>query len=188
MFLLKFFTGNKKINRLAASRCWRRDYVAKKRRQGRASGFTLIELLVVIAIIGLLSSITLASFKGAVNRAKDAAALSTGSQLARVIQMCDGDGGKVVAPNSSTDPTNDICSLGSSYGNWPQSPKGWTWYPYVWTIGENNLTYAYALNSRMYCGHYPGFSIYCGGVHIGLCRVADGFGCAMYNPSTGIWE
>ncbi|MFH0791808.1 MAG: type II secretion system protein [bacterium] len=159
------------------------------------SGFTLIELLVVIAIIGLLSSIVLVSLRGAVDKAKDTAAFSTGSQLARAIQLCDAEGGKVTIPNSPTKPTNDICTLGSSYGIWPQSPREWVWYQYVWVSGEANLIYAYnSYNGRlMHCGHYPGWTTYyCppngGAVHVGLCRLVLGFGCTMYNSVTGIWE
>ena len=41
------------------------------------SGFTLIELLVVISIIGILSSLALATYVGAKEKAKDAATLET---------------------------------------------------------------------------------------------------------------
>lgn len=158
-------------------------------------GFTLIELLVVISIIGLLASVVLATFPGATRKAKDTGALSAGSQISRLIQMCDFDGGKVTIPNSTTNPTNDICTLGSTYGTWPKSPNGWAWYQYVWTSGENDLMYAESQYSgrAMYCGHYPDWTLYyCppngGAVHVGLCRLVRGWGCTMYNPTTGIWE
>ncbi|MEK7104237.1 MAG: type II secretion system protein [Patescibacteria group bacterium] len=158
-------------------------------------GFTLIELLVVIAIIGLLASIVLVTFPTIMSKAKDVSALSAGIQISKVIQMCDLDGGKVTVPNSSTDPTNDICTAGSAYGTWPKSPNGWVWYQYVWVGGENNLIYLTSqYNGRvMYCGHYPDWTTYyCppngGAIHTGLCRLVQGFGCTMYNPTNGIWE
>ncbi|MEK7173232.1 MAG: type II secretion system protein [Patescibacteria group bacterium] len=44
-------------------------------------GFTLIELLVVITIIGILASIVLVQFPGAVSKAKDSRAISAFSQM-----------------------------------------------------------------------------------------------------------
>ena len=44
-------------------------------------GFTLIELLVVISIIGILASIVLIQFPGAVSKARDSRAISALSQL-----------------------------------------------------------------------------------------------------------
>jgi len=152
-------------------------------------GFTLIELLVVIAIIGLLSSILLASFNKIREKAKDAAALALGIQLAKAIEACAIDGGKVTTPNDGVNPTNNLCTVGDSY-KWPKAPQGWTWYQFVWVSGEENLTYAWNdYNGRlMHCGHYPPWAGYCGGVHTGLCRCVIGFSCAILNPVTGIWE
>ena len=44
-------------------------------------GFTLIELLVVIAIIGILASVVMVQFPGAVGKAKDSRAISALSQM-----------------------------------------------------------------------------------------------------------
>lgn len=44
-------------------------------------GFTLIELLVVITIIGILASVVLVNFPGAVKRANDARVVSSMSQI-----------------------------------------------------------------------------------------------------------
>ncbi len=45
------------------------------------NGFTLIELLVVISIIGILASIVLIQFPGAVSKARDSRAISAFSQM-----------------------------------------------------------------------------------------------------------
>lgn len=160
----------------------------------KGSGFTLIELLVVVAIIGLLSSVIMASLNSARIKTKNTAALVAGQSLASAILQCDIDAGKVTVPNSTTSPTNALCTVGNS-GNWPKVPDGWVWYQYVWTSGEDNLVYLTSTYSGnlMHCGHYPSWTdYYCspngGAVHVGLCRLVKGFGCTVYDPVTGIWK
>jgi prepilin-type N-terminal cleavage/methylation domain-containing protein len=58
-----------------------RKFPDKKKKQKFLTGFTLIELLVVITIIGILASVVLVQFPGAVSRAKDSRVVSSMSQL-----------------------------------------------------------------------------------------------------------
>ena len=55
------------------------------------SGFTLIELLVVISIIGILASLTLASFGNAQQKARDGVRKSDLSQIKRALELAKSD-------------------------------------------------------------------------------------------------
>lgn len=62
--------------------------VAIKRHSGLSSrGFTLIELLVVISIIGILASVTFASLRGALSRARDARRISELRQIRMALEV-----------------------------------------------------------------------------------------------------
>jgi prepilin-type N-terminal cleavage/methylation domain-containing protein len=78
-------------------------------------GFTIIEVLVVIAIIGILSavvSVSLSSYRNSGNSTRANGELNSAVASAA---NCWAFGGKVKQPASG----ENICSLGSTYGQWP---------------------------------------------------------------------
>ena len=158
-----------------------------------AKGFTLIELLVVIAIIGILSSVVIASLSSARLRANDTAAYASANEILKMIAACAIDGGKITVPDSTTAPTNSLCTLGASYGTWPKPMSGWALNQGITTTGESNLLGINRVSGNfthttMYCGYHNSWAGYCGTVHVGMCRVATDFSCARYNSSTAVWE
>ena len=63
-------------------------------------GFTLIELLIVITIIGILASLTLASYGGAQQKARDGVRKSDLSQIKRALELAKSDcSGSAYYPN-----------------------------------------------------------------------------------------
>ena len=83
-------------------------------------GFTFIELLVVIAIIGILAAVVIFYSTNFTKRARSTRAMAQASSGIPAMISCWGNSGKV---NSS----GQICTLGSSYGNWPTMPMDYTY-------------------------------------------------------------
>lgn len=80
-------------------------------------GFTLIELLIVIAIIGILTSVLLANFSGARERARDAKRKSDLNTLKTALQLYYNDFGRF--PAAGTGNTIAGCgAAGTSVCNW----------------------------------------------------------------------
>ena len=98
-------------------------------------GFTLVELLVVIAIIGILSSVAVVNLNSARDKAKEAAALATGSSIIPLVVMCETSGGDLEDPTSGTDGGGDVCTSPYEIGvDWPDPPAS-----YSFSIESSNL-------------------------------------------------
>ncbi len=53
----------------------------------KQSGFTIVELLIVVVVIAILAAITIVAYNGIQNRAKNSAALSSATQVAKKIAI-----------------------------------------------------------------------------------------------------
>lgn len=110
----------------------------------KKQGFTLIELLVVIAIIGILSAIAIINLNSARNRAKDAAAKHSLSDVVTAGFLCQESGWNLNCETGQSAPTScgDVGILGgtpkegskicasndpaNTIGTWPKlSDYGW---------------------------------------------------------------
>lgn len=58
--------------------------------KSKNAGFTIVELLIVIVVIGILAAITIVSFNGVQNRAKDTAQITLVSQWESYIEALRG--------------------------------------------------------------------------------------------------
>jgi prepilin-type N-terminal cleavage/methylation domain-containing protein len=56
-----------------------------RNRAGRRQGFTIVELLIVVVVIAILAAITIVSYNGISNRAKNSAAASAAEQVAKKV-------------------------------------------------------------------------------------------------------
>lgn len=53
----------------------------------KSQGFTIVELLIVVVVISILAAITIVSYNGIQNRAKDAAALNVTKNVEKKVQL-----------------------------------------------------------------------------------------------------
>jgi prepilin-type N-terminal cleavage/methylation domain-containing protein len=145
--------------------------------------FTLIELLIVIAIIGILASIVLVSLSSAKTKANISKAQSFGQQLVIAFQACDASGGEITVPNSTTTPTNDLCTIPLGI-IWPSPlPQGMSYNQSIYTNGSDNLVFMLDNGpNQLYCGYYVNWSAYCNDIPA-LCTISQRYGCAFYSPS-----
>lgn len=87
-------------------------------------GFSLIELLLVISIVAILASAILVAISGQREKARASKVLMELSATLQPMMMCWSDGGTIGSRSNG----GNICSLGGSYGQWPNlSSSGWTY-------------------------------------------------------------
>jgi prepilin-type N-terminal cleavage/methylation domain-containing protein len=89
----------------------------------RNKGFTLIELMVAIAIVAILAAILMVNMQGYAKDARASKALASLSSTVPSMISCWGNSGSsdyVKKPSSG----DDICSISSSYGQWPKTGNG----------------------------------------------------------------
>src|SRR3989344_9497938 len=83
----------------------------------KSKGFTLIELLIVITIIGILASLTLASYSGTQQKARDAVRKSDLAQIKRALELAKSDcSGNAFYPGTTT-PGTTIAGAVNDYNN-----------------------------------------------------------------------
>src|SRR5579872_7457653 len=81
-------------------------------------GFTLIELLIVITIIGILASLTLASYSGTQQKARDAVRKSDMAQMKRALELAKSDcSGNAYYPYFSNTAGSSQTQAITDYGN-----------------------------------------------------------------------
>jgi prepilin-type N-terminal cleavage/methylation domain-containing protein len=108
-------------------------------------GFTIVELLIVVVVIAILAAITIVSYNGITNRAKESAAQSTAAQVGKKVAQ-------VSITNAETVPADKAAFLTAT----GFTESGDTTYDYIASADQKNycvtaskqgITYSYSSNS-----------------------------------------
>ena len=119
------------------------------------NGFTLIELLVVIAIIGILASMIVVSFSGAIDKSKDTRIISSMAQmrkLAKIIQVEHGSydvSGADEEFNCTANATADMRTLCDDIDE--QKGVGASEFPTFHTDIDEYCAYIQLMGGRYFC-------------------------------------
>jgi prepilin-type N-terminal cleavage/methylation domain-containing protein len=121
----------------------------------KQNGFTIVELLIVVVVIAILAAITIVSYNGIQNKAKESAAQSAASQVAKKIVLWQVDNPNAVPTKLSDVGINTSSDSSTTFEYSPVSPQangGW-----CATISTTNKSYYItSLNSTPTVGGCPG--------------------------------
>jgi prepilin-type N-terminal cleavage/methylation domain-containing protein len=121
----------------------------------KQNGFTIVELLIVVVVIAILAAITIVSYNGIQNRAKESAAQSAASQVAKKIALWQVDNPNTVPTRLLDVGINTSSESSTSFEYSPVSTRadgGW-----CATVSTTNKSYYItSLNSTPTTGGCPG--------------------------------
>ncbi|MCF7847018.1 MAG: type II secretion system GspH family protein [Candidatus Gracilibacteria bacterium] len=129
----------------------------------RAFGFTLIELLVVIVILGILSTISVGTFRSYFAKARDSERVSTVQNLAMMIKVDSGGSGDAYVyrygDDSATNGTNCIVALDAADPACRQFSELLTENDYDMPNAKNGLPFHYCFYEGAVVGHNDFFIV-----------------------------
>jgi len=115
-----------------------------------ASGFTIVELIVVIVVIGILASITIVSYIGVSQKAKEASLesdLTNSSKQIKLFQITEVNGNYPTANNCPTPGVTEICLKASSDNTYTYTPNNIS-NPKTFILKSTNSTLSYQITDN----------------------------------------